>query len=235
MIYDKILLDKVYEMYIREMFGYNEKCLVCRNIANNYDKELINGPLPIFHIGKEFAKLEKRLFIVGMVAYNWSDIIPNPSQTWHKIFENKENEKTILQDKIENRIYELITAPEVKFMYYLNYALTKIFESAENGFNNIALSNFVHCNNNSEGETKDKIPQYVRNICADKIQNGFIFKEIEIINPTHVLGLSNDEHYTRFMNGIDNNTWKFKAITHPSAPGRSYEGFTNDILDFLNT
>jgi hypothetical protein len=69
MNYDDILLERIYEMYSSNRIGQNEICAKCKEYAQQKWFPLTNGPVPIFHIGKDFSKHNKKLLIIGKVAY----------------------------------------------------------------------------------------------------------------------------------------------------------------------
>ncbi|MBI4648328.1 MAG: hypothetical protein HY738_17520 [Bacteroidia bacterium] len=226
--FDKKTLDRIYSMYINEKFGYNEFCKECKK-----NIEFENGPVPLFHIGKNYKNNSKRIVFIGLVAYGWNDIITNQDKTWSEIF--LKNQKVIdkTQLDIENRIHELyfLDHGQVKYLSYIKAACTKIFGSVENGFDNIAITNFVHCN---LGEVRDTLPQVVRDYCANYNKAGFIHKELKILDPTHIVVLTTDEKkYTQFANDFDSKP-KYLEVIHPSAPGRALNDFINEIENFYN-
>lgn len=230
MNYDKKLLNRIYKMYVTEKFGYNNFCLECKKQAIAEDKKLIHGPVPIFHIGKDYSANLKRIVFIGLVAYGWNDITTDQDKTWGKIFVKDSAAVNKTQKDIETRFYELFFREhnEVTFLSYIKAACESIFGSAQKGFDNIAVTNFVHCNT---GSVNDNLSQAVRNNCADANLNGFIHKEMEILNPTHIVVLTKDWKYTRFTGDFHSEP-KYIEVIHPSAPGRVKAEFAREICQF---
>lgn len=233
-LYDKQLLNEIYQRYIEKQMRYNSICEKCKIFSKHHGKELVNGPVPIYHVGKDYIKQKRKLLIIGTVSYGWHEKEYNIIDVWPKILAGNEIKKSILQHQIEKRNFELFINRENPFYRFINSALTTLFKSSVNGWTKISLTNFIHCNLGPE--TEDELLQRVRNYCADIKFNGYIHEEIRILKPTHIIGLSKWKHpryspYERFMDEYKN----FKAIVHPSKPGRSIEEFTKDIKDFLNT
>ncbi len=232
MNYDKYLLDHIFDMYRSQKFGYNELCLKCKGHSRNKGYPLTFGPVPIFHVGKNYSKQAQKILIVGKVAYGWGDIFPDFHNVWHNFFDNNGNHIELIQDKVEGTIEKLFfnqaENKNTKYFTFLRYAFKEIMGNAKDAFDAISISNVVHCN---DGNTKDLLRQKVRDYCGSKIKNGFIHKEIEILRPTHILLLTTDDKYKRYFDGLEMN---YKCITHPSAPGRSKESFKKDIENFIS-
>lgn len=236
MNYNNDLLNKVYEMYSNMRFGYNEICLNCKNSAIKKNKELIQGPVPIFHIGENFGKQDKSLLFVGLVAYGWNSIIAD-----HKLIWEKQSNDLIITDKIqksvEDRFEDLYFNKQgyyknekpVKFINFIKAASSEIFGNDRTGYDNIAITNFVKCNTE---EVNDNLPQQIRNFCCNINQNAFNLKEIEILKPTHIVVLTRVWKYTRFIHNLDYNIIQ---LDHPSRPGRVKEEFINEVVNFYNS
>jgi hypothetical protein len=63
-------LGDVYQMYIKDRRGEGSVCQHCRRESSRKGLEHI-GPVPIFHVGENFAGSPHRLLILGSVAYGW--------------------------------------------------------------------------------------------------------------------------------------------------------------------
>lgn len=226
MNYDNKLLEKIYKMYAANLIGKNEKCTECKEYAKRKWLPLTNGPIPIFHVGKDFQKHDKKLLIVGKVAYGWDDY----SDIWSKIFLGNYDKQSYLKNIIEERVEELFYKRITVYFSFLNQSLTEIYGNTDEAFNRISITNFVHCN---DGNVNDYLRQKNRYYCASKEANGFIHKEIEILNPTHILVLTNSIQgkYERYIKGEKLN---LKFIEHPSSRGRTISGFTKDIKNFID-
>lgn len=226
---NKELLDKVYDLYIKEKIGFNSICQECKSYSERQGFKLFNGPVPIFHIGKDFGLQKTNLLIVGKVAYGWDDKFNDFDEIWTKAINGDKKATEIIQETIENRVQELFFSRITTYFSFLEFALSNIFGSAEKAFRSVAITNFVHCN---DGSIYDSLRQKVRYYCASLDANGFIHKEIEILRPSHILVLSNSiqRKYERY---IENTNLNVKFIEHPSSPGRSKNDFTNEIKMFL--
>lgn len=223
--FDKQISDDIFRMYFNERIGCNSICEKCKEFSEKKNKKLLDGVVPIFHIGKDYNKNEKRILLIGMVAYGWEKL----ANLWESTF--NENEKTLydIQKDVENQSIVLFRKKKERYFKYLVYALTKVFNDFDTAYNNIALTNLVHCNT---GSINDNLPQGVRNYCINIDQNGFVFKEIEILKPTHIIVFTKSPKYINYLN---NCKYNFIAIDHPSGRyRRTKEGFADDILNFLN-
>ena len=230
---DKELLNKVYNMYAQEKVNENPFCVECKNWAKSYGKELVNGPIPIFHIGKNFSKQKKKLLIVGLVAYGWADILGAIGQTWKNIINNELEEVDSIQNKIENRVLELYSEGGIRYLDFISNALEKVYGNYMVGYDNIAITNLVHCNT---GDVKaNSLPKTALSYCIDPSQLGLIQKEIRIINPTHILILTQDWNYTKYISNLynDKENYKIWEIPHPSGRGRIKEEFAREVIEFM--
>lgn len=228
--FDKQVVDKIYQMYIDNKFGYNETCMQCKN---KFDFE--NGPIPIFHVGEKYRSNEKRLAFIGLVAYGWNGTMPDQDKIWSEIFDYNQDRIDKTQLDIENRIRELyfLENENVRYLSFINEACTEIFGGIQNGFDNIALTNFVHCNS---GEVKHSFPQSVINFCTryqDGGSAGYIHKELEILDPTHIVVLTTSSQYDKIYDDLAPSP-KYLRIIHPSAPGRVKNDFIDEITNFYN-
>lgn len=240
--YDKDLSKQIYSMYISEKIGFNSLCLACKATAKKKNKELINGGVPFFHVGIEYAQQEKRLLLIGTVAYGWEDLYEelgynNFQELWENILQGKLDLSEKMQDIIARGTYHHLTAgkDKVKYLQRIADALRLIYGNFQTGYDKIAITNFVHCNSSNRGKEKgDNLPQKTRDYCISIDKNGFIFKEIEILNPTHVICLSSDWKYRKFLHNYLNKKWKYKEIKHPSSPGHAKSELIKEIRNFLN-
>lgn len=228
--FDKEVLDKIYQMYIDEKFGYNEICLQCKSKV-----DFENGPVPIFHVGEKYRSSDKRIVFIGLVAYGWNGTMPDQDKIWDEIFANNQARIDKTQSDIENRVSELYFGENDYSRYYsfINEACTEIFGGIQNGFDNIAITNFVHCNT---GEVKHSLPQSVINSCAQYKESGsagYVHKELEILDPTHIVVLTTSSQYDKIYNDLSS-TPKYLRIIHPSAPGRVKDEFIDKIKTFYN-
>ena len=81
------LLNEIYQMYRNVEFGFNSLCMDCKNEAKSKGIELVNGPVPLYHIGKDYLDANKKVLIIGKVAYGWNDICEDQRSFWNNLFE----------------------------------------------------------------------------------------------------------------------------------------------------
>ncbi len=226
MNYDPQLLDNIYDMYITSQIGFNDICNKCREHSNKKNFPLKFGPVPIFHVGKDYGKQEKKLLFIGKVAYGWGEY--GLYERWGSAITGDQESKEYLKNTIEERVKELFINPINKYFKYLNNSLSEIYGSAQEAYDRIAITNFVHCN---DGRVMDFLSQKTRDNCASKTKNGFIHKEIEILKPTHVFVLTKSlkKEYERY---IRNEKLNIKILKHPSG-GISQKEFKEKILSSL--
>ena len=95
-------LGDVYQMYIKDRIGECSVCQHCRHESSRKGLEHI-GPVPIFHVGENFASSPHRLLILGSVAYGWDDILLG-----EKIADPSE----ALVQRVESRFRQLLLNPQ---------------------------------------------------------------------------------------------------------------------------
>lgn len=229
--YNQDLTDKVFQMYIENGIGKNKICALCKNHAARKRKNLTHGPVPIFHIGKDYPDSKKKILFVGKVAYGWNEI----NSIWD---ETPELVKTKIPNIVEDRIKDLFfnerryheDERQYRFFSYMKKACEQVFGDERAGYNRICISNFVHCNN---GAVRDNLPQAVRKSCASIEENGYLHKEIAILNPTHIIVLTNDSKYKRYVEGLYGS--KILCLTHPSSStgNLGIHGFAKKVKEFV--
>lgn len=218
-------------MYFANHIGQNDICIKCKEYAKKKWKPLTNGPVPIFHVGKDYDKHEKKLLLIGKVAYGWNDY----TNLWSNCFSGKIESRDYLKNMIEERVEELFYQGITDYFSFIKKALTAIYGNIDEAYNRVAISNFVHCNdyNEKDKNLNDNLRQKNRYYCASKEANGFIHKEIEILKPSHIIVLTKT-YQGKYERYIRNENLKIKFIEHPSSPGRTIKGFTDDIQSFIN-
>ena len=233
MNFNKQLSDEIFKMYLNEKIGFNDICKECKNAAKNANKELRFGPVPVFHIGKDYGENEKKLLIVGTVAYGWGEL----NGFWEKAFNDDIRAKEKIQSIVEQDFKHYFFNERKKAIFnYTRFALSLIFGSTQKAFDNIAMTNMVHCNP-SKDSTNENLIQKTRNFCVNNEFNGFIHRELDILEPTHTVFLvkPSDSGKVKYLNYIKNTPWNYIAIEHPSSRRRTKEGFRLDIAEFLQS
>ncbi len=227
--YDLKLSQKIYDYYIESNMGFNETCKACKSFAKSKGHTLTDGPVPIFHVGSQFSSSPTRIMYVGMVAYGWTGDIGDWFMVDNKKVRTRNKQKTI--EHVEWRIDELfynkrVGEKKMKLFTFMRESSKAIF-GADN-FKKIAISNLVHCN---ENKTANKLPSKVFNYCVLGDNTKYILKEIEILNPTHVVLFSTDDKFTRFCKDIEALGPKTMTSKHPSRA--NLNKFIEDLKIFV--
>jgi hypothetical protein len=212
-------------MYQDTLMGKNEICQKCKSTSESKGRPLINGPLPIYHVGKNFDKIEKRLLLVGALAYGWDKEIKEAES-----LKSSEEDRFIkYHEVLHKRFREIWNNEESRYFKIIKKCCDRIFGNEENAFNNIAITNLVRCNT---GSIRDLNFQNSRWSCISLNQNGFLAKEIEILKPTHVAIFSTQNKYTKTFKDYYEKypkevveIWEFE---HPS-----YAGFDKTLVNLM--
>jgi hypothetical protein len=225
------LLNKVYEMYTNEKLNENSVCIECRIKAKEKGKELLYGPVPIYHIGKNFNIQKKKLLIVGIVAYGWGNDIIN-EDIWHSINSGEKIVVKEVQNKISQTVRELYSEDDGKYWIWLKYALSKIFVNDDDAFESVSITNLIHCNT---GSVTANLPQFVISSCIDPKNLGLLKKEIEILQPTHIAILTWDYKYNKHYKDyvwLDGVKYVAHEIKHPRVSSK--DEFATSLMELMN-
>jgi len=203
------LLDDVYKMYRSNNLGTSHRCNECKAWAYKEGKSLI-GPIPIQHIGSEFAIDQYKILFLGAVAYGWGE-----EYKWSDVFNNTNTDLNKVQGDIEKRSQELFFYYKTRYYNVLRLICKKLYGDIEAGYNKIAISNFIKCNLD---EVKDNFPAIMRSNCAHKLKELMVTRrEIEIISPKIVISIAG-QRYGNYLNEWDDNPKYLKLwnLPHPS-------------------
>jgi hypothetical protein len=166
---------------------------------------------------------------VGTVAYDWSEI-KDWFWTDDKTLRRKNAVETIkwIEDRIEQFIFNKNPGDKKRRLF------TFIRESSnaihgEEGFNKIAISNLAHCN---EGNIENYLPQKVFDYCVRNSHTKYLLKEVEILNPTHVVLFSTSGKYTRYLPNVEEMGVKTMCFKHPSRA--NLNAFIEKLKNFVN-
>ena len=221
--YDLELSKKVYDHYIENEIGYNKTCTNCKNHALKYGRNLVNGPIPLFHLGANYEKSSIRILFLGIVAYGWNDKIRDTFFIGDKELRKNNLFETI--DTIEKRVEELRDFSIFKFTKKCS---DKIFDN--NGIRNIAISNLLKCNT---GETNNKNLQKTFDYCVNKEYTGNLHYDLDLLKPTHVVILSYNQRFWKYEKQIKNRGIKTMKVPHPSS--RNIKGSLDYWADEVNS
>ena len=156
---NKTVDSRLFEMYRRKKIGRNTVCRSCR--ADCRKKCLpFYGPLSFWRVGREYQHDPYRLLVVGKTGRRTAGI----------------KRKTGIWDvrKTADELFD----ESWPFWSYMREILERVYGEATTGWNRIALTNLVKCNNSGDVDTTSSV---MRANCLDKLQ---VFQaEIKLLNP----------------------------------------------------
>ena len=158
-------------MYVKHSIGEGSVCQHCKLESCRKGLEHI-GPVPIFHVGEEFADSPHRLLIIGSVAYGWDDILLSD-----KIAEPSE----ALMQRVEARFCQLLLNPQPaerksKILGAFRAICNSIYGSIDQGYRKVAITNVIKCN---AGNIRGGAPSHMGYYCAHS-QAGLMVTRREI-------------------------------------------------------
>lgn len=235
--YDIETSNEIIDYYINNNVGYSEICLQCRAYAKKKGTNIKNGPMPFFHIGKNFNDGNIRPLFIGIVAYGWEGELGNTF--FNSTQDERRNNKQHVIHSIEDRIDDLFfhkrkfhaDEHRMRFFSYLRSATHDIFGTE--GYSKIALTNLLKCNNGAV-RSKD-YPLRCFDYCIRSNFAGNLMKDIEILNPSHVILLTkNHNRYYRYLKLIEAKGIKTITIAHPSSnKAGTIDNWSAEIKSFL--
>ena len=210
--YDEGLTSKVFDYYIKNNVGQNENCKNCRELSKRKGHHLINGPIPVFHIGKEYSISRIRLLFLGTVAYGWGkgelqDLFFDVNEEIRAT--NKLETIEFIEDRIEKLFFAL--GNRMKFFTYLRESSINAF--GDEAYSKIAISNLLKCNS---GEKRNHYLQKVFDFCVRPEYGGYLMKDIELLDPTHIVILSSSWKFCRYSNLLKEQNINVLCLPHPS-------------------
>lgn len=234
---DTKTFGEIIDFYIKNNVGHSEVCLKCRAYAKSKGTYLVNGPIPAFHVGKNFNQGELRPLFIGIVAYGWEGELSNTFFNCNQD-ERQVNKQLVIQS-IEERIDDLFFHKRqfnsgehrMRFFTYLRSAVHDVF--GPDGYSKIALTNLLKCNNSAV--RSDGYPQRCFDYCIRAANAGNLMNDIKLLRPSHVILLSkNHNRYKRYLNLIEEQGIKVKSIAHPSSSKcGSVTNWSAEIKSFL--
>ncbi len=231
MNYDLELSKEVFTHYINNEIGQNKTCKACRAYALQRGRNVSNGPIPMFHIGSEYAGAQKKVLILGTVAYGWKEELTSSFFDANKQTrqENLGDTITVIEERIDILYHETNGMRYFKFIKMCAEAI----HGDSNAYSKIAISNLLKCNN---GEVRNYNLQKTFDFCIREEHTGNMIQDIKTLNPTHIILLSGDyTKYGRYANLFIEMGFKTKMVPHPSS---SVEGRLNErvqeIVTFIN-
>lgn len=208
------LIDEIYEMYRSVALGSSQACNACKPEWPLHNLDRI-GPVPIYHVGKEF---NNGILFVGSVGVGWENVgrdldYSNASPTQLdgiKTIINESNDYLFFDDHMGRGIYS-----------FVHTFCEAYFKDAAKGFDRIAISNLLRCNH---GGTEGKYPASILAQCAN-VKNLFFptFREIGILKPKVIIDMSMLKH-RYLLESYDYSQFTPRPLLlqtpyHPSKPG----------------
>jgi hypothetical protein len=176
-------LGDVYQMYTKDRIGECGVCQQCKHESSRKGLEHI-GPVPIFHIGENFAGSLHRLLILGSVAYGWDDVLLG-----EKIADPSE----ALVQRVEARFHQLLLYPQpaerrIKVLGAIRTICESIYGSVSQGYKEVAISNIIKCN---AGNIRGAAPTHMAYYCAHS-QAGLMVtrREIDALRPSKIVSIA---------------------------------------------
>lgn len=149
--------------YLKLGIGNTEFCNRCRKESGN--EQFLSHPLPYWHIGKNFQEDDERILLIGKVARG------NPGELLTEgLIDGTDVADNLYKDK------------SWQFWSYLRGILEDLYGNADVGWDHIALTNIVKCNNSF---TTDNTTELMKNACLSG--NQFVWKEIEFLRPKSIV------------------------------------------------
>ncbi len=229
--YDLGLSLKVYDYYINSEIGHAKLCKKCKNLSETKGHSSINGPIPIFHIGKEYQKSKIKLLFLGSVAYGWDEVLNNRFFKADK--QTRLKNKSEIIDIVEKGIEKLFFADKKRMPYFTYMRESSNFIFDNDGYSKIAISNLLKCNS---GAVRNHYPQKVFDYCIKSDFTGNLISDLELLTPTHIVLSSSDyRKYGRYIKIIKGMGIKTIMLPHPSSSvkGNSLQNWKQKIKDFI--
>jgi len=173
-------MKKIINMYKKNNIGRNTICQSCRKDVCEKN-EFMSEPLSIWHVGQKYFESDVRILFVGKPhrgePYNSEE---------NSDFPNLNNQLLETEDYIlgiaENLAAELFYNSGWAYWEYTKQILGKIFDSVDEGWKKVAITNLIKCTNT---KTEDKTEEIMKKNCIEKL--GIVWKEIDILKPTNVV------------------------------------------------
>jgi hypothetical protein len=158
--------EAIFEMYKRISVGKNDICKECN------PNGLLEIPLSIYYVGKEFHSSDDTILFVGKTAVGGEGIGVVVDDTFTDATKFGEESLDLREEMSTRRA----------FYTYTNEIIKRYYGSYERGKQFVALTNIVKCNN---GSTKDETTNEIKEHCCEQLK--VIWNEVEILNPRRII------------------------------------------------
>lgn len=187
-----VLKNRLYCNLFNEMkIGNNSECMNCKTTEKN-----LQNPIHTWLIGDEFEQSSLRILIVTKTAIN--------DDSWTEKYNINKEILCGLSDLNETAIWLLKYKRRSPTLRRISKIAKAIHNDPDNCYNRIAWTNLIKCNS---GTTQDTTSDAMADSCLN-IQ-GFIWKEIELLRPTHILFLTGTKYDSYIGNEFKNKMDKY--------------------------
>jgi len=189
---------KLLEMYAKKNLGSVEKPPInpcCKECHSTFRGEL-SKPMSAWIVGNEFNKQEKRVLFIGKIA-----IGDDGDKFLYPNYRNDDNSPTHYCINVFGVTRENIwNEHSTSFWRFIKDLTRKLFPKVaeSNLLEYIAITNLIKCNNS---ESKANITEYMQFNCVDYLD--VVRREIDIINPTHIIFLTGKKYDENICNIFD--------------------------------
>lgn len=175
------MIDKVFEMYRDIKLGNNEICKKCKEFHESINCGLY-GPASLWNVGNKYETDQYKVMFVGKPARG----LPG-KETDYGFLDCRECGLKLYNEK------------GWPYWNYTKEIAKRLYGSAEEGWNRIAFTNIIKCNNSYDVDTAT---YEMKKYCIDEL--GVIWKEIAVLKPKNVIFYTHwyyDNFIDRFMLG----------------------------------
>lgn len=183
------MINKVFDMYREIELGNNDTCLRCKKFHERKNCGLYK-PASLWNAGEKFENDQYKVMFVGKPARGLPGI-----ETKDGFLDCRE---------VGSELYAQ------KGWAYWNYTkeiARRVYGSAEEGWDRIAFTNIIKCNNSNN---VDSATYEMKQYCIDEL--GVIWKEIQVLRPKNVI------FYTH---------WYYDDFIDKFRPGDHYRDITD--------
>ncbi|MBE9501876.1 MAG: hypothetical protein KAX23_04700 [Dehalococcoidia bacterium] len=173
--------DQVFQMYESIRLGTNPICKDCIAKHEAMGRPLYK-PASIWHVGNKFEDDENKIIFVGKPARGELGM-----ETGHGYIDTRECGEKLFFEK------------SWPYWSYTREIASRIYGTSEEGWEHIAFTNIVKCNNS---DTTDAATTEMKENCLNKL--GVLWREIEVLKPKRIIFYTHwfyDDYIDRFRFG----------------------------------
>ena len=160
-------------------------------IWKDADNDVRIGPVPIYHVGNNYANAETKIVFVGSVGYGWKEELQTvlygtvgkgtPHMKYDQLSHSQRAKLIdIMYDAQEHLYFDDCTIS----IYKALKEVCRNFYGSEYGFENIAFLNIIHCNN---GDSINDLGADVKRSCCNEQAKNYPFERTLAILKPHIV------------------------------------------------